>query len=165
MSVLPRGVCGPCFWALVFSWEPQLYQYNRSRLPDRTRKHWRRLDHWNGRGHCGSGAHPRGDRALWRSVSETDLYPEGTRILRAVQEQVRTVRGAVCGKRGGDEGAGDGLAAWSEMGGLGSGAGDKREADTGDHGRGGKDCSAAWSAECGAQYHAYGESSTGAGDS
>src|SRR6266478_5159741 len=100
MSVLPRGVCGPCFWALLFSWEPQLYQYNRSRLPDRTRKHWRRLDHWNGRGHCGSGAHPRGDRALWRSVSETDLYPEGTRILRAVQEQVRTVRGEVCGKRG-----------------------------------------------------------------
>src|SRR5260370_4859181 len=103
MSVLARGVGEPCVCALVFSWEPQLYQYNRSRLPDRTREHWRQLDHWNGSGHCGGGAHPGGDRAAWRSVFETDLYAEGTRILRAVQEQVRTVCGAVYGKRGGDE--------------------------------------------------------------
>src|SRR5713226_8181566 len=134
MSAQPGGVCGPCVWALVFSWEPQLYQYNRSRLPDRTRERWRRLDHWDGSGHCGSGADSVGDRAAWRSVFETDLYAEGTRILRAVQEQVRAVCGAVCGKRGGDEGVRDRLAARGEMGGFGSGAGDEWASHAGNSG-------------------------------
>src|SRR5258708_34760235 len=121
MSAQPGGVCGPCVWALVFSWEPQLYQYNRSRLPGRTRERWRRLDHWDGSGHCGSGAHPKGDRAAWRSVFETDLYAEGTRILREVQEQVRTVCGAVCGKRDVHDSVGEGLAAPGAMGSVGRG--------------------------------------------
>src|SRR5713226_3499889 len=115
MSALLWGVCGPWVWALVFSWESHLYQYNRSRLPGRTRERWRRLDHWDGRGHCGSGPHSRGDRAPWRSVSEASVHDERARILRAVQEQIRAVRGAVCGERGGDEGARDGLAARSAM--------------------------------------------------
>src|SRR5258706_16333997 len=97
MSALPRDAWGPFVWALVFSWEPQLYQYNRSRLTDRTRDRCRRLDHWNGSGHCRGGAHSEGDRAPWGRVCETDLYPERTRILREVQENVRTVCGVVCG--------------------------------------------------------------------
>src|SRR5260370_27164794 len=190
MAVLPWGVCGPWVSLLVFSWEPQPYKYNPKRtvriygVPDAVslpnefvvwggrksgsklpHSKWRRdVDRRDGSGHCGGGAHPGGDRAAWRSVFETDLYAEGTRILRAVQEQVRTVCGAVCGKRGGDEGARNGLETRREMGGFGGGAGDERAADAGDRRRSGKDCSAARSQECRAQHHAYRGSSACAGD-
>ena len=72
MSVLPRGVCARYAWTMVFSWQPQSYKYNRKEDCAQPRCARRRniaeqleadLDHRDGRGHCGSGAHPAGHRA------------------------------------------------------------------------------------------------------
>src|SRR6266481_2544624 len=42
------------------------------------------IDRRDGGGHCRGGEDPRGDRAVWRNIFETDLYGEGAGVLRAV---------------------------------------------------------------------------------
>src|SRR5207237_6060743 len=96
-------------------------------------------------------------------VSAAAVYAERARLLRAGQKQIRALRGAVRGKRSGDESAGNGLAAGRALGGPGSGARKKRTPDTKARRRGGKNRKGAWGETHLLEHHTYQRTSPGSG--
>src|SRR5262249_33368377 len=84
--------------------------------------------------------------------------------LRAVQEQIRAVRGTICGEGSDDEGAWNGLVTRRAMGGRGSSAPERGAADDFTVWRSGKNCGCAGSTTRGTQHHAYVGASVCAGD-